>query len=298
MRAPAFLRRARDARTTARSSVRWSATSYGPAVAEALAVGPSTRPATRPARTAAAVDHFTAARRLGRLPEDRAARGRARATPRSRRSSSPATTSTCSRCRSSSPTRPTPVATSPPATWSCSDEKLGTNVGTYRCQIKTQEPDRRQRRPRARTAGDPAGEAGARREGRALRDRGRHRPAHVRGVVREARRRPATSEYRASPAGCAAGPVDVVRAEHSDLLVPAHAEIVIEGEIPLDATLPEGPFAELYGYLGTGWPENWFMNVTAVTHRRTRSARTRSPVSSAASCRRPRPPRRPAATAA
>ncbi|CAB4773072.1 MAG: UbiD family decarboxylase [Actinobacteria bacterium] len=61
--------------------------------------------------------------------------------------------------------------------------------------------------------------------------------------------------------------VQVVKSEHSDILVPAHAEMIIEGEIPLDELLPEGPFAELYGYLGRAKEENFFMNVTAVTHR-------------------------------
>ena len=62
-------------------------------------------------------------------------------------------------------------------------------------------------------------------------------------------------------------PVQVVKSEHSDIMVPAHAEMVIEGEIPLDELLPEGPFAELYGYMGRAKEENFFMNVTAVTHR-------------------------------
>ena len=61
--------------------------------------------------------------------------------------------------------------------------------------------------------------------------------------------------------------VQVVKSEHSDIMVPANAEMIIEGEIPLDQMLPEGPFAELYGYLGRAKEENFFMNVTAVTHR-------------------------------
>ncbi|MFL2770784.1 MAG: UbiD family decarboxylase [Rhodospirillaceae bacterium] len=62
--------------------------------------------------------------------------------------------------------------------------------------------------------------------------------------------------------------VDVVRCETSDILVPAHAEIIIEGEIPLDCDLEEeGPFGEMYGYLGLKKEENFFMNIQAVTHR-------------------------------
>ncbi len=62
--------------------------------------------------------------------------------------------------------------------------------------------------------------------------------------------------------------VDVVKCETSDILVPAHSEIIIEGEIPLDRDFEEeGPFGEMYGYLGLKKDENFFMNITAVTHR-------------------------------
>jgi len=43
-------------------------------------------------------------------------------------------------------------------------------------------------------------------------------------------------------------PVQLVKAETSDLLVPAHAEIVVEGEILPDAVGTEGPFGEYPGY--------------------------------------------------
>ncbi len=64
-------------------------------------------------------------------------------------------------------------------------------------------------------------------------------------------------------------PVDVVKSETNDLMIPAHAEMVIEGEIPLDEPmLPEGPFGEMFGYLGPRKDENYFINITAITHRR------------------------------
>ncbi len=44
-------------------------------------------------------------------------------------------------------------------------------------------------------------------------------------------------------------PVELVKCETSDLLVPAHAEIVIEGEILPEVIAPEGPFGEYPGYL-------------------------------------------------
>lgn len=43
-------------------------------------------------------------------------------------------------------------------------------------------------------------------------------------------------------------PVEVAKALTSDLLVPAHAEIVIEGDVLTDQLAPEGPFGEYTGY--------------------------------------------------
>ena len=62
--------------------------------------------------------------------------------------------------------------------------------------------------------------------------------------------------------------VELVKCETSDLEVPAHAEMIVEGIIPLDAMEPEGPYGEMYGYQGPRKDQNFFMNVTAVTHRR------------------------------
>lgn len=61
--------------------------------------------------------------------------------------------------------------------------------------------------------------------------------------------------------------IEVVRAESVDLLVPAHAEIVIEGRIRTDLLEPEAPFGEASGYLGPRKLEK-FLEVTAITHRR------------------------------
>ena len=61
-------------------------------------------------------------------------------------------------------------------------------------------------------------------------------------------------------------PLEVVKCETSELLVPANVEMVIDGEIPFDME-EEGPFGEMYGYMGQKKPENFYMNVTVVTHR-------------------------------
>ena len=65
----------------------------------------------------------------------------------------------------------------------------------------------------------------------------------------------------------AGGPINVVRAKTVDLLVPAEAEIVIEGLIDTTALEPEAPFGESHGYVNLQ-EYNAFMNVTAITRRR------------------------------
>jgi len=63
--------------------------------------------------------------------------------------------------------------------------------------------------------------------------------------------------------------IEVVKSETNDIMVPANCEMIIEGEVPLqEAMLPEGPFGEMYGYLGREKDENFWMNITAITHRR------------------------------
>jgi len=62
-------------------------------------------------------------------------------------------------------------------------------------------------------------------------------------------------------------PVELVKCVTNDLLVPAHAEIVIEGEIQPDKTAPEGPFGEYSGYRGGGVQLRPLCQVTAITHR-------------------------------
>ncbi len=63
-------------------------------------------------------------------------------------------------------------------------------------------------------------------------------------------------------------PVELVKSETNDILVPAHAEMIIEGRVPLNETEPEGPYGEMYGYMGPRKDNNFFMNIEAITHRR------------------------------
>lgn len=63
-------------------------------------------------------------------------------------------------------------------------------------------------------------------------------------------------------------PVEVIKCETNDLLVPSHAEIIVEGEVSVDSLVPEGPFGEYSGYRH---PERRFMpayRVKAITHRK------------------------------
>jgi phenylphosphate carboxylase beta subunit len=75
------------------------------------------------------------------------------------------------------------------------------------------------------------------------------------------------SEY--DMAGAIRGePIEVVKCETNDLPVPATAEIVVEGEVDADKTLPEGPFGEYTGYYsGAGTDQRNFIKVNHVTFR-------------------------------
>jgi 4-hydroxy-3-polyprenylbenzoate decarboxylase len=62
-------------------------------------------------------------------------------------------------------------------------------------------------------------------------------------------------------------PIDVVRARTVDLLVPAEAEIVIEGYVDTKWLEPEAPFGESHGHVNVQ-EYNAFMDVTCITRRR------------------------------
>jgi len=67
--------------------------------------------------------------------------------------------------------------------------------------------------------------------------------------------------------GLVGGPINVVRAKTVDLLVPAEAEIVIEGYIDTESLEPEAPFGESHGHVNLQ-EYNAFMEVTCITRRR------------------------------
>ena len=145
------------------------------------------------------------------------------------------------------------------------DEKYGRNVGTYRCQVKDSSkisinPEKNQHGwnflMEMRARGEKSAPA-----------------AIVLGsdpivFALSSSKVSAMGEDELEIAGGFLGkPLEVVKCETNSILVPANVEMIIEGEIPLNRMEPEGPFGEMYGYMGARKLENFFMDVTAITHR-------------------------------
>ncbi len=61
-------------------------------------------------------------------------------------------------------------------------------------------------------------------------------------------------------------PIEMVRCKTSDIMVPANAEIIIEGEVLPGEYADEGPFGEFAGYMGPVAPKP-LVRITAITHR-------------------------------
>ncbi|MBI4245711.1 MAG: UbiD family decarboxylase, partial [Candidatus Rokubacteria bacterium] len=74
-------------------------------------------------------------------------------------------------------------------------------------------------------------------------------------------------DERAIMGGLFGEPLELVKCETSDVLVPAHAEMVIEAEILPHQRTAEGPFGEFTGY-SLGERQRQVVKVTAITHRR------------------------------
>lgn len=152
-----------------------------------------------------------------------------------------------------------------------SDPEMGVNFGTYRCQI---------RGPRLLGFNPEPGQTGWKML-EAAKKRG-EKSVRISSVVgqdpvtwfvsgtRVANRFSGKPVDELALAGGFRGKaVEVVKSETNDMLVPAHAEMVIEAEIPLDEPgLPEGPFGEMFGYLGPAKETNYWMRILAITHRR------------------------------
>ncbi|MBT6265591.1 MAG: UbiD family decarboxylase [Halieaceae bacterium] len=144
------------------------------------------------------------------------------------------------------------------------DPERGRNVGTYRCQIKGDRkiainPEKGQHGWTFLMDMKKRGESSA-------------KVAIVLGTdpitfsMSSSKTTRLGQDELAVAGGFLGAPIDVVKCETNDLRVPANVEMVIEGEIPFDFE-PEGPFGEMYGYIGARKEENFYMNVSAVTHR-------------------------------
>lgn len=60
-------------------------------------------------------------------------------------------------------------------------------------------------------------------------------------------------------------PLEVVRSETNEHLVPAHAEFILEGHIPMDREW-EGPYGEMLGYIGEK-KNTYGIEIDTITHR-------------------------------
>ena len=147
------------------------------------------------------------------------------------------------------------------------DKDLGKNFGTYRCEIKG---------PRMLGVNPEEGQ-GAWQAFMKAKERGEKSVKvsialgqdPVTWVVSSSKLNRAKADELEVVSAIRGKPLKVVRSETNDHLIPANSEMVIEGEVPLDQEmLPEGPFGEMYGYMGAKKSANFWMNVTAVTHRR------------------------------
>jgi 4-hydroxy-3-polyprenylbenzoate decarboxylase len=82
-----------------------------------------------------------------------------------------------------------------------------------------------------------------------------------------AQKLPETVDELTVAGGLVGAPINVVRAKTVDLLVPAEAEIVIEGLIDTEWLEPEAPFGESHGHVNLQ-EMNAFMEITCITRRR------------------------------
>jgi 4-hydroxy-3-polyprenylbenzoate decarboxylase len=147
------------------------------------------------------------------------------------------------------------------------DRELGKNFGTYRCEIKGPRllginPEEGQGAWQAFMKAKERGESSVKVSIALGQD-------PVTWVVSSSKLNRAKADELEVVSAIRGRALRVVRSETNGHLVPASSEMVIEGEVPLDqGMLPEGPFGEMYGYMGARKTANFWMNVTAITHRR------------------------------
>ena len=141
------------------------------------------------------------------------------------------------------------------------------NMGTYRCALKA--PDRLVVRMATRVGG-----AGGYQHYLAHQERGDDEmpcaivlgcPPYV--AFMGPQKLPLGVDEFTVAGGLAGRPINVVKAKTVDLMVPAEAEVVIEGYVNTRLVEPEGPFGESHGHVALE-EFNMPMRITAVTRRR------------------------------
>ncbi|RMF96303.1 MAG: UbiD family decarboxylase, partial [Candidatus Schekmanbacteria bacterium] len=144
------------------------------------------------------------------------------------------------------------------------DPELGRNVGTYRVQVKGKNKVGMNTEP---------GQHGWHFVMRAVRRGKKSIPAAIAlGVDPVVYSMASTKvadlgEDELEYAGGIKGkPVELVKCETSDIMVPAEAEMIIEGDVIAEME-EEGPYGEMYGYMGKKH-ENYYMIVKAITHKK------------------------------
>lgn len=155
------------------------------------------------------------------------------------------------------------------------DPELGPNFGTYRCQIKGPRklginPEHNQTGYKMLTAAKERGEKSMTYSIVIGQDPVVWMLSGTRVAPRGFGPKPKPADELAIAGGMRGKPIEIVKSELTDIMIPAHAEMVIEGEVPLDESTyePEGPFGEMFGYLGPIKEKNFVMHVKKVTHRK------------------------------
>ena len=150
-----------------------------------------------------------------------------------------------------------------------SDPEMGLNIGTYRCEIKG---------PRHIAVGSGEGQSGYTMLMRA-KDRGEttapitiivgQEPMVwlVSGARIPARRGKKPIDELATAGGLRGSAIEVVKCDTNDFRVPAATEMVIEGEVSLEAFESNGPYGEGSGYLGAPYETAFTMTINRITHR-------------------------------
>jgi 4-hydroxy-3-polyprenylbenzoate decarboxylase len=150
------------------------------------------------------------------------------------------------------------------------DPEMGLNIGTYRCEIKG---------PRHIAVGSGEGQSGYNML-MAAKERGEKSAPVVLVLgqdpmiwlvsgsrIPERRGKKPIDELGAA-GGLRGKAVEVVKCETNDLEVPAHAEMIIEGDVSLESFEKNGPYGEGSGYVGAPYESAFTMTVSRITHRR------------------------------